>query len=318
MNGGFLPGANTPARLIKEFPVSAPNSHRPAVPDSMLAEYLRTSREMITAQRDIMLAFLGGQPAGRMVWEPEAAGPPAGNGAVRTAAVVVSEPVPVAAAAAVPPVPAEPAEAAGPVSSAPPTVAELQSTVLTLISERTGYPVDLIDPDLDLEADLSIDSIKRAEIAGEMASRLGMLSLDTAESMFEDLVKARTVRAIADWLGQAVSAPAATEPAAGATEPAAAAATAAGRRGRDSQPAASRKRARMRWRARPSYGACPGWPGATAPGSRRDRSAAHASCSPAIPRSLSNSPASSVSWARRSGRPGCPRSPRKTSREPMA
>ena len=110
-------------------------------------------------------------------------------------------------------------------SSAPPTVAELQSTVLTLISERTGYPVDLIDPDLDLEADLSIDSIKRAEIAGEMASRLGMLSLDTAESMFEDLVKARTVRAIADWLGQAVSAPAATDPDAGAaTQPAAAAA----------------------------------------------------------------------------------------------
>jgi NAD(P)-dependent dehydrogenase (short-subunit alcohol dehydrogenase family) len=65
----------------------------------------------------------------------------------------------------------------------------------------------MIEPDLDLEADLSIDSIKRAEIAGEMASRLGMLSLDMAESMFEDLVKARTVRAIADWLGAAVSAP---------------------------------------------------------------------------------------------------------------
>jgi NAD(P)-dependent dehydrogenase (short-subunit alcohol dehydrogenase family) len=82
--------------------------------------------------------------------------------------------------------------------------------------------VDLIDPDLDLEADLSIDSIKRAEIAGEMASRLGMLSLDTAESMFEDLVKARTVRAIADWLGQAVSgaaAPAGAQPDAAAGEP---------------------------------------------------------------------------------------------------
>jgi acyl transferase domain-containing protein/NAD(P)H-dependent flavin oxidoreductase YrpB (nitropropane dioxygenase family) len=224
MSGGFLPGANTPARLIKEFPVSAPHSHSPAVPDSTLAEYLRTSREMITAQRDIMLAFLGGQPAGRMVWEPEAAGPPAGNGALRTAAVVVSESVPAAPPAPVPTAPAAPAEpaAAGPASSAPPTVAELQSTVLTLISERTGYPVDLIDPDLDLEADLSIDSIKRAEIAGEMASRLGMLSLDTAESMFEDLVRARTVRAIADWLAQAVSGAAAsagTEPGAAAVDP---------------------------------------------------------------------------------------------------
>jgi acyl transferase domain-containing protein/NAD(P)H-dependent flavin oxidoreductase YrpB (nitropropane dioxygenase family) len=206
VSGGFLPGANTPARLIKEFPVSAPNSHSPAVPDSMLAEYLRTSREMITAQRDIMLAFLGGQPAGRMVWEPQAAAPPAGNGAAHPVAVVTAEPVAMAVAVPAPAAPAEPAaEAAGPAASAPPTVAELQSTVLTLISERTGYPVDLIDPDLDLEADLSIDSIKRAEIAGEMASRLGMLSMDTAESMFEDLVKARTVRAIADWLGQAVS-----------------------------------------------------------------------------------------------------------------
>ena len=31
----------------------------------------------------------------------------------------------------------------------------------------------MIEPDLDLEADLSIDSIKRAEIAGELARRLG-------------------------------------------------------------------------------------------------------------------------------------------------
>ena len=258
MNGGFLPGANTPARLIKEFPVSAPDSPSPAVPDSMLAEYLRTSREMITAQRDIMLAFLGGQPAGRMVWEPEAAGLPAGNGAVRPAAVVVPEPV------------SRGRRGDGPrrsqrsrrrppgaASGAPPTVAELQSTVLTLISERTGYPVDLIDPDLDLEADLSIDSIKRAEIAGEMASRLGMLSLDTAESMFEDLVKARTVRAIADWLGQAVSGPAATA----ATEPEGGAADSS----RPPRPR-TRTRARMRWRARPSYGACPGWPGCDGPG----------------------------------------------------
>ena len=124
--------------------------------------------------------------------------------------------------------------------------------MLTLISERTGYPVDLIDPDLDLEADLSIDSIKRAEIAGEMASRLGMLSLDTAESMFEDLVKARTVRAIADWLGQAVSGaaqPDGTEPA--GTE-------LAGTSGRDGRPPHPRKQAGTRWRARASYGACPG------------------------------------------------------------
>lgn len=77
---------------------------------------------------------------------------------------------------------------------------ELQSLVINLISDRTGYPVDLIEPDLDLEADLSIDSIKRAEIAGEVAARLGLASLAgesaLAESRFEELVKARSVRAI--------------------------------------------------------------------------------------------------------------------------
>ena len=43
--------------------------------------------------------------------------------------------------------------------------------MLEIISERTGYPVEMIEPDLDLEADLSIDSIKRTEIAGELAAR---------------------------------------------------------------------------------------------------------------------------------------------------
>ncbi len=200
-SGAFLPGANTPARLIKEFPVSASNSPVPATPDTMLTEYLRTSREMITAQRDIMLAFLGGQPGGRLVWEQEAASP-APQHSTLPQAVVVPEPRP-APGPAPAGVPAAQAATAAP--SAPPTAAELQGTVLTLISERTGYPIDLIDPDLDLEADLSIDSIKRAEIAGEMASRLGMLNLETAESMFEDLVRARTVRAIAGWLEQAVA-----------------------------------------------------------------------------------------------------------------
>ncbi len=34
------------------------------------------------------------------------------------------------------------------------------------------YPVEMIEPDLDLEADLSVDSIKRTEIAGELGRRL--------------------------------------------------------------------------------------------------------------------------------------------------
>jgi len=38
--------------------------------------------------------------------------------------------------------------------------------VLNLISEKTGYPVDMIEPDMELEEDLGIDTVKQAEIFG--------------------------------------------------------------------------------------------------------------------------------------------------------
>jgi acyl transferase domain-containing protein/NAD(P)H-dependent flavin oxidoreductase YrpB (nitropropane dioxygenase family) len=197
-NGAFPAGALTPARMIKEFPVSATNgngngSHAPN-PDSMLAEYLRASREMVSAQRDVMLAFLGGAPGGRLVWQGEpAALTGGGSHQPATVAAVVEASATVAAPAA------EPAAAAPP---GLPSGAELQETLISLISERTGYPVELIEPDLDLEADLSIDSIKRAEIAGEVATQLGMSLEGGDESVLEDLVKARTVAAIMAWLDQ--------------------------------------------------------------------------------------------------------------------
>ncbi|MFG1804489.1 SDR family NAD(P)-dependent oxidoreductase, partial [Micromonospora carbonacea] len=49
--------------------------------------------------------------------------------------------------------------------------------------------------------DLSIDSIKRAEVAGEVAQRLE-LAVEGDESELEDLVKARTVRAMVTWLDE--------------------------------------------------------------------------------------------------------------------
>ncbi|OXM58999.1 hypothetical protein, partial [Amycolatopsis vastitatis] len=44
---------------------------------------------------------------------------------------------------------------------AAPETASVLETVVAVIGERTGYPVEMIEPGLDLEADLSIDSIKR-------------------------------------------------------------------------------------------------------------------------------------------------------------
>ena len=35
---------------------------------------------------------------------------------------------------------------------------------MALVSEKTGYPPDMLDPELDIEADLGIDTVKQAEV----------------------------------------------------------------------------------------------------------------------------------------------------------
>ncbi|MDZ7311796.1 MAG: acyltransferase domain-containing protein, partial [candidate division KSB1 bacterium] len=53
------------------------------------------------------------------------------------------------------------------------TAAELdpvKERVLQLISEKTGYPIEMLDLDLDLEADLGIDTVKQAEVFAAIRS----------------------------------------------------------------------------------------------------------------------------------------------------
>src|SRR5262249_17156370 len=47
----------------------------------------------------------------------------------------------------------------------------LTAAVVQIIADQTGYPPEMVEPDCDLEADLSIDSIKRTEILGALAER---------------------------------------------------------------------------------------------------------------------------------------------------
>jgi NAD(P)-dependent dehydrogenase (short-subunit alcohol dehydrogenase family) len=55
-------------------------------------------------------------------------------------------------------------EAAG--ESACPTTAgdPVKERLLALVAEKTGYPPDMLDPDLDLEADLGVDTVKQADL----------------------------------------------------------------------------------------------------------------------------------------------------------
>ncbi|WP_370948988.1 SDR family NAD(P)-dependent oxidoreductase [Amycolatopsis sp. cg5] len=44
------------------------------------------------------------------------------------------------------------------------TPSDLERTMLGVVADKTGYPVEMLDPSMDLESDLGIDSIKRVEI----------------------------------------------------------------------------------------------------------------------------------------------------------
>ncbi len=49
----------------------------------------------------------------------------------------------------------------------------VQKRLIEIVSERTGYPRKMLDLNLDMEADLGIDSIKRTEIIGALNESLG-------------------------------------------------------------------------------------------------------------------------------------------------
>ena len=53
-----------------------------------------------------------------------------------------------------------------------PTEAHVRSVLLGAISETTGYPVEMLEPDMTLDNDLGIDSIKRVEIFSILRERL--------------------------------------------------------------------------------------------------------------------------------------------------
>ena len=50
----------------------------------------------------------------------------------------------------------------------------VKERVLALVAEKTGYPVDMLDLDLDLEADLGVDTVKQAEVMATIREAYGI------------------------------------------------------------------------------------------------------------------------------------------------
>ncbi|MFT6139735.1 MAG: polyketide-type polyunsaturated fatty acid synthase PfaA, partial [Psychromonas sp.] len=87
-------------------------------------------------------------------------------------------------------------EAAVPVQTAAIDVHEIQNVMLAVVADKTGYPVEMLELSMDMEADLGIDSIKRVEILGAVQDQIS----DLPELNPQALAELRTLGEIVDYM----------------------------------------------------------------------------------------------------------------------
>jgi polyketide-type polyunsaturated fatty acid synthase PfaA len=92
----------------------------------------------------------------------------------------------------------------------------IQKVMMEVVAEKTGYPVEMLELAMDMEADLGIDSIKRVEILGAVQETIP----DLPELNPEDLAELRTLGEIVSYMQSKVSPTEPTPPGAKASVPA--------------------------------------------------------------------------------------------------
>ena len=155
--------------------------------DTAIKAYFDSLDRFIDSQRDVMLGYLGTAPTAAVTAEPSMV-------SASTETTPVSQPDRT-----------EPTTTPEPIQAV--DRATIETRLRALICERTGYPDDMLDPELDLEADLGIDSIKRVELLSEIGESIG---LNTAHStgelgeeatlFLEEVSRIKTLRGVSDWL----------------------------------------------------------------------------------------------------------------------
>ena len=165
--------------------------------DRIMYEYLEgmralidNQREIIQNQRDVMLSYFGTAEIPQRV-------------AVKRAAtqdvLELKESDVVETADQEAPAEAQGGSGLPPISSL--SSEEIRNMLLDAISEKTGYPIDMLGLDMDLEADLSIDSIKRLEIIGALREKIDIATLlESSEQMIEKMASIKTINELVDWI----------------------------------------------------------------------------------------------------------------------
>ena len=167
------PSVATPAPAVQMAPSVAPDSAVLAAYQSAQHQTAVAHTAYLNSMAQAHSAFLTAAQHGIAVLGQLAGGaaPTAAQTAAPVIAVVpasaVASPAPVATLA---PVVAAPAPVPAPVAAAavPVSVEEMTPKLLGVVSDRTGYPSEMLTMDMELESDLGIDSIKRVEILSAM------------------------------------------------------------------------------------------------------------------------------------------------------
>lgn len=142
--------------------------------DQTVSQYLAGMREVVAAQRDVMLRFLG--KSGEYYDMPK-------NYSNKKGTHLVEESKEVTAAVA---------------------HENLLDLLLSIVSEKTGYPIEMLDLDLNIEADLGIDSIKRIEVFSHFFEVIGkkLENEEDVRRLIEELSTKKTFRMIGEWLNK--------------------------------------------------------------------------------------------------------------------
>ena len=192
---------------------------------AVMLHYQQLMGHFLETQRSVMLAYLrGGSDA--LEKRPETMLQVSAASLSRPAApaTLTTPPAPQPSLGAPPALPHEesprvqpPAPAAAPPHAAPNggpglTLERLTARLLEIVSERTGYPPDMLDLDVDLEADLGVDSIKRVEILGMLQAWDAIAGWKADEGFMEKVRQMKTLRSIAQLLFETLTDPSSGQP----------------------------------------------------------------------------------------------------------
>ncbi|MCX2586259.1 type I polyketide synthase [Pedobacter sp. MR22-3] len=177
-----------PIILMKETQSQSINQQvTTSATDMMMQEYLHSMKTLIQAQRDVMLSFLGQNPSVQIPAYPQPQNDYPNQVPIKIENQLMGQ------------VEISPVME---VKSAVLVQKDIKQILLQIVSDKTGYPQEMLGMEMDLEADLSIDSIKRVEIIGALRTELGGFSeLNLPEDkIMEQLAGLKTLSSLVNWI----------------------------------------------------------------------------------------------------------------------